>query len=243
MILTSSEMPYYKHVSNARKNPSSTGVQFIVSFVLPTIVLLGFSSEDRLGPVMAMFVALLFPVAYELYSLARRRKTSMLSLIAIGGIVLTGAVTLLGLSENWLALRRSAIYFVAALVLAASVVIKKPLIDMALVHMLDIARVRAAAAERNTTEQLQRRITTTTYALIIFLTLLGISSYILTLLVITAPPETAQFNSEYVRLRVLSLPYTTLPLFVGLIGIMMYLLGSIEKLTGLALEDIIHKKK
>ena len=226
-----------------REAHPSTAIQFIVSFVLPTILLLRFSGNDQLGPAMAMVIALLFPVAYELYSLARRHKTSALSLIAIGGIVLTGAVTLLGLSENWLALRRSAIYFVAAFVLVGSILAKRPLIDMALKYMLDMERVRVQAAKRDTSVQLQKHIDISTYALIIFLFVIGVSSYILTLIVITAAPETAQFNSEYVRLRVISLPATTLPLFVGLIAIMMYLLASIEKLTGLSAEELIRKKK
>ncbi len=225
------------------KNTSSTTIQFIVSFIIPTAILLGLSNESRLGPIMAMALALLFPVAYELYSLARRRKPSTLSLVAIGGIILTGAVTLLGLSENWLALRRSAIYFVTALVLAGSVIAKRPLIDMALKYMLDMDRVRAQAAKRDMSVQLQKHIDISTYALIIFLFVIGVSSYVLTLIVITAPPETAQFNSEYVRLRVIGLPATTLPLFVGLIAIMMYLLASIEKLTGLNAEELIRKKR
>lgn len=231
------------HIMKATQSSSSTAMQFIVSFVLPTIVLLRFSGDDQLGPVMAMVVALLFPVAYELYSVSRKRKPSMLSLVAIGGILLTGAISVLGLSENWLAVRRSAIYILAALVLAGSVIIKRPLIDLALVRILDIERVRTEAAKRGTTAELHKRIAVSTYAFIIFLTLLGISSYVLTLLVITAPTDTAQFNSEYVRLRVLSLPYTTLPFFVGLIAILMYLLSGIEKLTGLSAEDLLHKKK
>ncbi len=139
-----------------REAHPSTAIQFIVSFVLPTILLLRFSvGNDQLGPAMAMVIALLFPVAYELYSLARRHKTSALSLIAIGGIVLTGTVTLLGLSENWLALRRSAIYFVAAFVLVGSILAKRPLIDMALKYLLDMERVRVQAAKRDTSVQLK----------------------------------------------------------------------------------------
>lgn len=221
----------------------SSGMQLLINFVLPTIVLLGLSSESRLGPAKAMLLALAFPVIFELYSLSKRRKPSMLSVIAIVGILVTGAITLLGLSENWLAVRRSVPYAAIAIALLVSMLMKRSLLDWGLAQLLNMKLVRAKAEQKGTWQVLQKRIDATGYVLVAFLTAVGVSAYILTLVVITAPTDTAAFNSEYVRLRVLSLPATTLPLLVGILAILMYLFTSIEKLTGLKAEDLVKKRK
>ncbi len=221
----------------------SSGMQLLINFVLPTIVLLGLSSPSRLGPAKAMLLALAFPVAFELYNLSRKRKASMLSIIAIAGILVTGGITLLGLSENWLAVRRSAPYIAVALVLLASMLIRRPVLEWGLAQLLDMELVRTKAEQKKTWPALQKHISMTGYLLVALLTLIGISAYILTLVVITAPTDTAAFNTEYVRLRLLSLPATTLPLLIGILAILIYLFGRIEKLTGLNPEALIKKKK
>lgn len=215
----------------------------MVNFVLPTIVLLTLSNESRLGPTKAMLLALAFPVTLELYSLSKRRKPSMLSLIAIVGILVTGVIALLGLSENWLAIRRSVPYVAVATVLLVSILMKRSLINLALPHILDMETIRSKAEKNHNWPELQRRFTTASYLFIGLLTIVGVSAYILTLAVITAPTDTAAFNNEYVHLRLLSLPATTLPLLVGIVAILMYLLTSLEKLTGLKAEELMKKKK
>lgn len=225
------------------QTPQSSGMQLVINFVLPTVVLLGLSSESRLGPAKAMLLALAFPVAFELYSLSKRRKPSMLSIIAIVGILVTGAISLLGLSENWLAVRRSVPYIAVAIALLVSMLIKRPLLEWSLTQLLDMELIRAKAEQKKAWSELQKHIRTTGYLLVALLTAIGISAYILTLVVITAPTDTTAFNTEYVRLRLLSLPATTLPLLVGIVAILMYLLSNIEKLTGLKAEDLMKKKK
>lgn len=228
------------------KKPAQTSnsfIQLVVNFVLPSIVLLKFSGESSLGPIKAMLLALAFPVLLELYTLSQRRKPNVLSVIAIVGIIVTGAITMLGLSEGWLAVRRSVPYFAIALVILVSVLMKRSLIRLALPYLLDMERIQARAEERGTWPEIESRIRTATYWLIGLLVIIGISSYVLTLVVITAHTGTEAFNTEYVRLRVLSLPATTLPLFVGFVGLLMYLITSLEKLTGLSTEELVKKKK
>lgn len=224
------------------KTYNSPLAQIVVNFVLPTIVLLKFSSESALGPAKAMLLALAFPVVWELYGLSRRQKPSVLSLVAIGGILLTGAITLLGLSENWLAVRRSAVYFIIAAGLLVSILIKRPLIEMLLPKIIDMDRVTAAAQKRGTLKNLKKHIRSASYMLIVLLVAIGVASLVLTLVVITAPTDTAQFNSEYARLRFIGLPAITLPLLVGMLGILLYLFAKIEKLTGLDAESLVKKK-
>lgn len=232
------------HLSMVNKSQAAVAesplVQIGVNFVLPAIILTRFSSS--LGAGKAMLLALAFPVAFELYSMRKRRKSNMLSLLAIGGILVTGLISLLGLSENWLALRRSVPYVAIALAIVAVLHIKRSLIFTALNQLIDMDKVTAAAGKNKTLPKLERHITRAVYSLAVLFVLVAVASYVLTLVVITAPTDTAAFNSEYVRLRVITIPAVMLPLLVGCAGVLLYLLSKIEKLTGIESTTLFKKK-
>lgn len=162
----------------------STNMQFTAGFVIPTAILFYLSGASRLGPLRAMLIALAFPLVLELYSLRSRRKPSLISIISIMGISFIGAISMLGLSEQWLAFRRSGIYVVAAFGLITAMHFKRGLIDKALGHVINTGAVHAAAKEKSTEAQLARHINRAGYALAGFLLLLGIATYILTIVYI-----------------------------------------------------------
>jgi hypothetical protein len=222
-------------------SPKSNTVQLVVNVIIPTIILLTLSDKSRLGARSAMLVSLAFPVGLELYTLARRRKPSMLSIISIVGILLTGLISTLGLSENWLAVRRSAIYGIAGIVLFGSIIAKRSLLNLALPRLLDMELIRKKVKAANNEKVFQKHIDVAGYAFAALLIAIAVSSFALTLSVIKSPTESAAFNSEYVRLRALSLPATTLPLLVGVTAILLYLLNAISKLTGLSTEMLVKK--
>ena len=189
-----------------------------------------------------MLVALAFPVAYELYNVYKRKKISALSVIAIGGIFVTGIISLLGLSEGWLAVRRSVPYLAIAVALLISMRLKKSLLHLLLPQILDMDKIKSAAKERRNAKELNAHINKAGYILALLFIIEGVASYILTRTVITAETGTSLFNTEYARLRILALPFTTLPLLLGLAGAIMYLLSKIEKLTGIEPDQLLNKR-
>lgn len=220
----------------------SPNTQLVVGFVIPTIILLLLSSESRLGPLWAMVLALAFPLALELYSLRIKRKPSLMSLFAIGGILVIGAISLLGLSEEWLALRRSIFYVAAALGLIIALHFKRDFVDRALAKVINMDVVHAAARTKRVEKQLARHINKTSYIFAAFLLVIGIISYIVTIVFITAPTGSSEFNAQYAELRLLSLLFVTLPFLVGMTGFLMYLVNGIEKLTEIKTEELLKKK-
>ena len=225
-----------------KTNSSSALFQAIFTFVIPIIILTKFSSESQLGPVKGFLLALSFPVIYEIYSIQKRKKLSILSVVAIIGILATGAVSLLGLSEDWLAIRRSVPYLFMGIALLISIIIKHPFVDIMLKQILDMDSIKAAATKKHTLQELQRKIALSGYILCAVLFIIAIVSYVLTKVVILSPTDTSAFNEEYARLRIISLPIITLPLLLSLSGIVIYLIQSLEKLTGLKAEELIKKR-
>lgn len=226
----------------ARSILLSSNTQLVVGFLIPTAILLYLSDESRLGPLWAMVAALVLPLALELYSLRIRRKPSYISLTAIGGILIIGAISLLGLSEEWLAVRRSAVYIAAAVGLIVALRFKRELVDRGLSSVIDLDLIYKAANKKSTRASVVRHIDKTVYMFTVLLLLAGVVSYVFTIFFITAPTGTSAFNAEYAELRVISLIVVTLPFFVGTIGLLVYLASRIEKLTGLSTEELLKKK-
>lgn len=215
--------------------------QLVFGFVLPTIVLLYLSDESKLGPLWGMVVALAFPLVLELYSLSTRRKISYLSVAVIVGILLIGMISVLGLSEEWLAVRRSAIYIIGALALAVLLKFRYDLIEKGLATMLDMAAIRKGI-QSDADAKFRRLITMTVAGYAVLLFVLGVWTYALTLVFISAPTNSSEFNAQYAELRLLSLPLVSLPLLVGATWLLMNLLIKLERMTGLSLEQLMKKK-
>lgn len=221
----------------------SSLVQLVVSFVIPTIILLYFSGSSQLGPLGAMSLALAFPVALELYGLVRKRKPSALAIASIIGIILIGLISVLGLSKDWLAIRRSALYGMSAIALVCIIRFKPAWIISGLDRILEMEGVREASRKNNTEAQLLRHTVRAGYVLALVLAIVAITSYILTIVYITAPTGSSDFNAQYAELRILSLFVVTVPFMIAIVGVLMYLIGKFEKLTGISAENLIKKQK
>ncbi len=225
-----------------KKRPISQKVQFIAGFLIPTVILLTLSDESKLGPLWGMVLSLAFPVAIEVYSFITGRKASLISLFAIIGILLIGAISLFGLSEEWLAARRAAIYIIGGIGILGITRFKRGWIDKWLGNVFDMDKVQGAAKEESAKLALRRAVTTASYAFAASLLAIGIWSYVFTILFMSAPTGSSAFNAQYAELRLLSLPAVSLPFLVAVMAILMYLLSRIEKLTGLEPEKLLKKR-
>jgi len=225
-----------------RKKPIAPSVQLIVGFLIPTIILLFLSDESRLGPFWSMTWALAFPVTLELFSFATGRKASVVSLFSIIGIVLIGAISLLGLNEQWLGVRRAAIYILGALMVAFILRFKPAWVDRALGTVLDMASIRAAAERTSSARAVERLLRRLLWIFAGLLLVVGVWSYLLTLIVMTAPTGSSAFNTEYAQLRLLSLPLVSLPFLIGMVVLLMSAMSRLEKLTGIESDQLLKKK-
>ena len=66
-----------------------------LNIAVPVIILTWFSDEGRLGPVLALVIALAFPLAYGLYDFGVRGGFNFYSAIGFVSVLLTGGIGLL----------------------------------------------------------------------------------------------------------------------------------------------------
>lgn len=217
-------------------------IQLAVGFIIPTIILMTLSDESRLGPLVSMVLALLPPILLEIYSFFTGRKASFISLLAIIGILLIGAISLFGLSEEWLGVRRAGFYVISAILIGAILLFKRDWIDKGLGKLIDMPAVRKAAKQKGTETEISKHISKVGYLLVTFLIVIAIWSYVLTIIVINAPTGSSDFNTEYAQLRLIGIPFVSGPLLIGMAVLLVYLATGFEKLTGIEIEELLKKK-
>ena len=212
-----------------------------LNILIPVIILMRFSAEDRLGPVYGLLVALAFPVIYGLYDFTRRRNFNLFSALGFVGILLTGGVGLLKLDVQWIAIKEAGIPFILGIVVVGSLKTRFPLVRKLLGKMIKLDRVDAALLEKGTADVFERQLVRTTYIVGASFFLSAILNYFLAKIIVVSPAGTTAFNEELGRMTLLSFPVITVPWIIVLAIAFMYLRSSIAKLTDLDVQSLLRK--
>lgn len=218
-------------------------LSLILNIVLPTIIMIRYASEDKLGPINALLLALAFPLLYGIYGMIRERKVGWMPVVGMISILISGGVGLLKLPAEWIAVKEATIPLILALAILISAWIGKPLARMFLNQMLDRDRVYAALEERGTVAEYERRTAIATWLLAGAFFLSAILNFILAKVVVTADGGTQQYTEQIGRMTALSFPVITIPVFVVLTGTILYIMNTVSKLTGLESEDVLRDPK
>ena len=84
------------------KKKQSPFIDLIVSILLPSVILMKLSGDDKLGPTGALILALAFPVGWGLYDLAKNGTKNYVAILGVVSLCCRSVVRLLRLE-----LRRS----------------------------------------------------------------------------------------------------------------------------------------
>lgn len=109
-----------------RERGSRILVEVLVNFVLPFAIYN--YAESALGPVRALLASSVPPILWSLAEFARHRRLDALSLLVVGGIVLSLLAMLGGGGVRLLQLREKLVTGAIGLVFVGSALIRKPLV-------------------------------------------------------------------------------------------------------------------
>jgi hypothetical protein len=217
-------------------------LSLLINVVAPTVIMIWFADEDKLGPVNALLLALAFPFVYGIYSMIKDRKIGWLPIVGLVSILISGGVGLLKLPAEWIAVKEAMIPAILALAILVSAWIGKPLARVFLDQMLDKERVHAALHEQGTFEEYERRTSVATWLLAGAFFLSAALNYILAKIVVTADGGSQEFTEQMGRMTALSYPVITVPVMLVLIFTIMYIMTTVSKLTGLEAEHVMRQK-
>lgn len=109
-----------------RENPL---ISIIANVVLPVYILNKLSSQDAL---IALLVAMAFPLGYGIYSFIRSKKVNFISLLGLLNTLFTGGFALLKLAGIWFAVKEAAFPLLIGIFVLFSSFGKAPFLKMIL---------------------------------------------------------------------------------------------------------------
>lgn len=220
-------------------------VNLVCNIVLPTIVLMKFSTDKWLGPLWGLIIALIFPIGYGIYDLVQRKKTNVLSILGFVSVLLSGGLALAKIGGMGFAIKDAALPTVIGVAVLLSLRTKNPLVRELLYNesLIDVPKVDAALAsrgEKDHFEKLLRR--ASVYLALTFIASAPIN-FVLALTILRSPPGTAEFNAELGKMHWIGPLVIAVPSMVVMMAVFWKLMNGLIELSGLPQEEIFREKK
>ncbi|MGO2353464.1 MAG: VC0807 family protein [Marinomonas foliarum] len=231
-------------MSNTPEHKPRPMVDLIVSVILPSFILMKLSGEDKLGTTGGLVAALAFPLGWGVYELVKYRKFNFIALLGLFSVLLTGSIGLFELDNKWLAIKEAAIPAVIGVAVLISTFTPYPLVRAMFfnVAIMDVDTIKQKLEENNSTAIFEKRLMKATYFIAASFAFSATMNYVLAKWIVTSPAGTEAFNEELGQMTLYSYPMIAIPSMIMLMAIFYYLWRSIQKATGLKLEDLLVKK-
>lgn len=217
--------------------------ELCLNLVAPTVVLIWMSGPERLGPALALILALTFPLAHIALSLWRSwgsgLQISPLAAIALPSILLTGGIGLFELDTRWFAWKEASFPLVMGLAAIGSTATRWPAIPFLLSRLLDMNRLNARLQARGTARLAERRMLRTTWALGAWMMVSALLTFALARALVHSPTGTPGFNEELGRYTAWSFPAVGLPVALGMAWSLRGLLLGLEEDAGTPIEELL----
>ncbi|MEM6300012.1 MAG: VC0807 family protein, partial [Bacteroidota bacterium] len=194
-----------------KSSPSSSFLNILLNIVIPVVILNKFN--EQLGATWALVLALAFPIGYGLYELATEKKVNPISVIGLVSILLTGAIGLLKLPPEWVAIKEAAVPLVIGVFVLFSLRTPFPVVRKLLYNeaLFDKPKIEAQIKNVAQREAFDRIFVTATYWLAGSFLLSSILNYALAKYLVKSPAGTAAFNEEIGQMTAWSFPVIAVP--------------------------------
>lgn len=218
-------------------------ISLVINILIPTVIMMRYASEDKLGAVNALLIALAFPFLYGVWEMAKTRKVGWVPILGLVSIAISGGIGLLKLPASWIAVKEAMIPGILALAILVSAWIGRPLARVFLDAIIDKDRVYPLLEEQNKMEDYDRRTSVATWMLAGTFILSAALNFILAKVVVTADGGTQQYTEQIGRMTALSFPVITIPVFIALTASIFYIMATLSKLTGLEMDEVLKDQR
>ncbi|MCH6258875.1 hypothetical protein MLD52_20115 [Puniceicoccaceae bacterium K14] len=229
-----------------KTNPKQENMflNLIFNLMAPIMILTKLSGEDRLGPTIALIVAIALPLGYGIYDYATRRTFNFLSGLGLANVLITGVIGLMELDGFWIAVKEATIPALIGVFVLASMRSKRPLVRTFLYsdQIFDTEKIESTLEQNGNQTAFSKLIDKTTYVLAFSFLCSAILNFILAKAIVTSAGGTEEFNQQIGKMNALSWVVIVIPTMV-ITGYALWLLfGGIKRLTGLTMEESMRTK-
>lgn len=204
------------------------------------------------GPLIALLVALSFPIFYGVYDYIKRKKKNVLSLLGIINVLMTGGLALLHIEGIWFAVKEAAFPLILGVAVYISSYTKKPLMQFMIAdsHVVNFDLIKERLQEAQKEGEYKSHIKNSTKLLAVSFFISSLLNFILARRIFVDIDSTLSelehstvLNEQIAQMTWLSFIVIVLPLMIFMIFILWHLFSGIKKLTHLDMNDVlIHQK-
>jgi hypothetical protein len=225
--------------------PENLLVNLACNIALPTFVLMKLSSENRLGPMWGLVVALAFPVTYGVYDRIARKKTNFLSILGLVSVLLSGTMGLAKIGGLGFAIKDAVLPTVMGLAVLLTLRSKQPLVREIFFNesIVDVPRVESALAERGGREKFEGLLRRASVWLALTFIASAPVNFALARYILTSPPGTPEFNAELGKMHWVGPLVIAVPSMVAMMVVFWKLFAGLSELTGLTQDEIFKADK
>ncbi len=215
-------------------------LNLVFNIAVPMLILSKLS--DRLGSMNALMLALAFPLGYGVYDFWQRRSVNFVSGLGFFSTLATGGLGLLRLEPLWFAVKEAAVPALIGIAVFVSQWSKRPLVRQFLLNeqVINLPRVSAALDEHGMRPAFEALLRASSVLLAGSFFLSAFLNFALARYLITAAPDTPEFNAQYGRMLGWSWPVIVVPSMAMMMFALWRLVKGVERMTGLTLDQILH---
>lgn len=214
-------------------------LSLVINILVPTVIMMRFAGDDKLGAINALLLALAFPFIYGVYEMARTKKVGWVPVLGLISIAISGGIGLLELPPEYIAIKEAMIPAILALAILVSAWIGRPLARVFLDAVIDKDKIYPILEEQGKMDDYEKRTSVATWLLAGTFILSAVLNFILATYVVTADGGTQQYTEQIGRMTALSFPVITIPVFIALTGSILYIMNTLSNLTGLEIDEVL----
>ena len=228
-------------MTSAQDNKPRPFVDILVSILIPSLILMKASGDDRLGATGALLVALAFPIVYGCVELVRHGRRNVMALLGVISVLLTGGIGLLRIDAQWLAVKEAAIPLAIGVGVIVANRLGYPLIRKLLFNpaLMDVERIHTELERKNNRARFEARLERANTLLAGTFLFSAVANYLLAKAIVRSESGSQAFNEELGRMTLLSYPVIAIPSMLMMMGIFWFLWRTVNRLTGLSLEEVM----
>lgn len=216
-------------------------IDLAVSILIPSVILMKLSGDEKLGATYALILALAFPISWGVYELTTHKHRNYIALLGVISVLLTGGIGLLKLDSQWLAVKEAAVPSVIGIGVLIAHKLGYPIIRKLLLNpkLFNIQLIEKELEVRKNRQKFERRMDNANYLLASTFVFSAVMNYLLAKWIVKSDSGTSAFNEELGRMTLLSYPVIAIPSMIMTLCIVYFLWRTINSLTGLSLEEIV----
>lgn len=215
----------------------------LLTIILPSVILEFLSKPERLGPAWALVVALMLPLGFGIHCFINKRGLNFFSVLGLVAILVTGGLGLLNLSAVWFALKEAAFPVFLGLAFPLSFAWGKPLVTELLLNPQVINHELLQSSLDTTGKQVAFRqlLKKASWVLMGTMMLSAVANAMLVLYYLEGTtPGTEAYTQAIGRQNWVGFIVIGVPMMGAMMGLLFWMLGRLQKLTGLERDDLMN---